>query len=543
VTTDWTKESTRVAGMSVSVFSDPWSALVDEDDVRVESTESFEDGGLRAWRWRLQLGLLASRDNRRAGSSFFTADEDYLKVLDEQVAGYKKDKTTYMPSVANFSADPLMGGQEQLKMHYEDLELIKFIGGDLDRLYVDGVADDYFQEATRKDMVLNVLFVWSVQHKDCGAYRQGMHELVAFIVFAVECEVAYMRELQAGGAGGADGDEKCGDSAISAVVRAKLMQSGSDQDTLEAYVFAVFDRLMVQGEVNKLYDPAYADFIVGFCASVQGAKLRDIDTVLVEALEAHEIDANLYGMRWVRLLFGREFAFQQTLVLWDHLFSTFSAKSKVATSFLDELGNVMVAMLLRLRGVLIRGDMSECLSVLMRYPPLTDSDFMQTILVVTRQLRDKSFTFVAPADDGYDTGFGVWDDAAPPPPSSSLSSTADDAPDTGLFFAAGNRMERFQRLAANLPKMPQLPQMPKIERPKWLSNSPWRGSDGAVTTTVTTADSASGTAQVDVTDRLDALAQEVALGCGAAPRALELRLRCLASILAGSSSVQEYDTL
>ena len=518
----------------------PWEAVEN-------MTESKVDGGLRAWRWRLQLGLLANTSTgggRRAGSSsFFTADEDYVKVLSEQIAHYKKDKSKFLPNVSNFTVDPLMG-QDQWSSYYKDLDLIKFIQGDLDRLYVDGVDDDFFQDSARKEMILNILFVWAVQHKEAGAYRQGMHELVAFILFVMESELAYVR--------GDDGGDKCGPEeeaqnssnssssgndvsddiasrTLGPKARAKLLESVEDTDILEAYTFTVFDKLMIQGEVTKLYDPAYSDFIVGYCASIQGAKLRDVDPALVDALELNEIDANLYGMRWVRLLFGREFTFQQTLILWDHIFTSFSPRS--CSSFLDVLGNVMMAMLLRLRNVLIRGDMNECLAVLMRYPPLAESDFRETILRVVRQLHDNSYTLTS-ADNGISDADG--DSSYPHSETSRERPIGIGAPSDHVTPA----FPRLHKLAQNLPK---LPQMPKIERPKWMSNSPWQSDtdgrrEGKESVALATQQ------KIDyVTERLDALASEAAeLG---PPRALETRLRCLASILTDTSTVEEYDAL
>ncbi|RHY30660.1 hypothetical protein DYB32_004154, partial [Aphanomyces invadans] len=66
---------------------------------------------------------------------------------------------------------------------YADDHLVREINTDLDRLYPQG-QETYFQE--RKDymdMLRNVLFVWCKQHPTL-AYRQGMHDLVAVILYA-----------------------------------------------------------------------------------------------------------------------------------------------------------------------------------------------------------------------------------------------------------------------------------------------------------------------------------------------------------------------
>ena len=53
---------------------------------------------------------------------------------------------------------------------------------------MNGVADDYFQLKWRKDLLLNVLFVWSFQNRIIS-YRQGMHEIVAVLLYTLEIEL------------------------------------------------------------------------------------------------------------------------------------------------------------------------------------------------------------------------------------------------------------------------------------------------------------------------------------------------------------------
>ena len=52
------------------------------------------------------------------------------------------------------------------------MELVNFIKGDLSRLYMSGIDDEFFQTPRRKEIVLNVLFVWSAKNPNTS-YRQG----------------------------------------------------------------------------------------------------------------------------------------------------------------------------------------------------------------------------------------------------------------------------------------------------------------------------------------------------------------------------------
>ena len=51
-----------------------------------------------------------------------------------------------------------------------------------------GIADDYFEDQRRRDIILHVLFVWAAQHKTTS-YRQGMHEIAGPILFVLEQEM------------------------------------------------------------------------------------------------------------------------------------------------------------------------------------------------------------------------------------------------------------------------------------------------------------------------------------------------------------------
>ncbi|CAM9474542.1 unnamed protein product, partial [Laminaria digitata] len=75
----------------------------------------------------------------------------------------------------------------------------------------------------------------------------------------------------------------------------------------------------------------------------------------------------LYGMKWARLMCGREFRVEAVMLLWDHIF---------ASSWLDGrpglpecIESVAVAMVVSIRDQLLTEDNTGCLQLLMRYPP------------------------------------------------------------------------------------------------------------------------------------------------------------------------------
>ena len=74
--------------------------------------------------------------------------------------------------------------------------------------------------------------------------------------------------------------------------------------------------------------------------------LKRHDLALYTRLEKLEIFPQLYGIRWLRLLFGREFSFRSTLLLWDTIFA-----DSCPPSLCDQL---VVALLIALRDLLLR---------------------------------------------------------------------------------------------------------------------------------------------------------------------------------------------
>ena len=82
--------------------------------------------------------------------------------------------------------------------YYATADLREEINTDLERLYIDGTAsEEHFQDAARRQRMLHALVVWGRTHPAIS-YRQGMHELLAIIVLALEAEAALLpRELDA----------------------------------------------------------------------------------------------------------------------------------------------------------------------------------------------------------------------------------------------------------------------------------------------------------------------------------------------------------
>ena len=268
---------------------------------------------LRGLSWRLSLGVLTSYKI-----------SDWTKELVTSVDVYSQLKTKVMPKIEDVQMDPLTAAfsneqKNEWDSYYKNIELVNFIKGDLGRLYMNGIDDDFFQTSRRKELVLNVLFVWSAKNPRTS-YRQGMHEIVGPVLYVLESELECFKSEQArlleinGGVPNQQSNEFC-----------SFANAFTDQ-TLEAYVYWVFEKIMDQ--LEPLYDPTVRPDgqpqVVHFCTNLQENLLRQLDPELCDHLEETFIQAQLYGMRWSRLILGREFSCTDThnLRVWDFVFAS-----------------------------------------------------------------------------------------------------------------------------------------------------------------------------------------------------------------------------
>ena len=113
--------------------------------------------------------------------------------------------------------------------------------------------------------------------------------------------------------------------------------------------------------------------IVGTAIRIHDRLLKTVDHELWAKLEELQIEPQLWALRWLRMLFGREFPMDDHLVLLDGLFA------EDPTLRLCEY--IAVAMLLRIRPALVAADYSTALQLLLRYPALPDGTYRPEVLL------------------------------------------------------------------------------------------------------------------------------------------------------------------
>ncbi|XP_041868093.1 TBC1 domain family member 5 isoform X2 [Melanotaenia boesemani] len=247
---------------------------------------------------------------------------------------------------------------------FQDKELKGMIKQDVFRTFPEIY---YFQKEDVRTKLTDILFCYARENEQL-LYKQGMHELLAPIVFVLHC------------------DHQAFQHASETASPSEEMKCLLDPEYLEHDAYAMFSQLMetaepwfssFEREVRKgkeemltsipfarPQDSGPSVAIVTKVNRIQDQLVKKHDIELHMHLNRLEIAPQIYGIRWVRLLFGREFPLQDLLVVWDALFAD--------SITLDLVDYVFVAMLLYIRDALIASNFQTCLGLLMHYPPIGD---------------------------------------------------------------------------------------------------------------------------------------------------------------------------
>ncbi|KIJ16847.1 hypothetical protein PAXINDRAFT_168295 [Paxillus involutus ATCC 200175] len=239
------------------------------------------------------------------------------------------------------------------KEWFSAVELRKTIQQDVERTFPDM---GYFRNEDVQHQLTNVLFLYSVMHPEIG-YRQGMHELLAPLFYSVDFD-STAEPLESSGLDSLF-LESCSRSWVAADSWALF--SAMMRGISHWYEWREPDRPSSSSRGPMNLKP-FVSPIIQTCNIIQGTLLKSVDPVLHDAIQSAGVEPQLYGLRWLRLLFTREFPMNEAMVLWDGLFAS-------SSSIPDLVHWICVAMLIRIRTKLIPSDYSSQLMHLLRYPP------------------------------------------------------------------------------------------------------------------------------------------------------------------------------
>ncbi|USP78537.1 hypothetical protein yc1106_05811 [Curvularia clavata] len=222
-----------------------------------------------------------------------------------------------------------------------DEELRAEIFQDIERCMPDNV---YFRQPATQNMMLDILFVWCKMHPNIG-YRQGMHEILAPVLWVVERDAIELAQQKLGAK-----DRTLADMLDSAYI---------EHDT--HMLFSV-----IMQTAKSFYAPAETGStakntpMLARSSRIFEDYLARVDPGLHGHLVKLDIVPQIFLLRWIRLLFGREFSLDAVFDMWDALFAI--------DSTLELVDMISIAMLLRIRWELIAADTNEAFAFLLRYP-------------------------------------------------------------------------------------------------------------------------------------------------------------------------------
>eukprot|EP00931_Biecheleriopsis_adriatica_P046675 TRINITY_DN26825_c0_g1_i2.p1 TRINITY_DN26825_c0_g1~~TRINITY_DN26825_c0_g1_i2.p1 ORF type:complete len:659 (-),score=163.45 TRINITY_DN26825_c0_g1_i2:42-1949(-) len=318
--------------------------------------------------------------------------EAHRKHYAELLEGYRRetDVKAADPKLCN----PLSRNVDNpyLKIQVND-ELLKEIWKDVERTFPEC---QFLSSPESRKVLQMLLFHWcrskNPSKSAAESYRQGMNELVAVLYAAVK-------------------QGEYGDSSSDASELGVQLCGGRHS---EADTFACFVQLMdkglrpmflasggqggragrsplghLPGARREQGGPCSA--ILARCQFIFDTIVRNNDITLYEHLRKLEIEPQIFLLRWIRLLFCREFDLEETFLLWDGLFASSGQaqppgalqyprpapgsgpeaaavmkEASEASAALPLVDFAAAALLQRMRGQLLTLDESDCLSRLLK---------------------------------------------------------------------------------------------------------------------------------------------------------------------------------
>lgn len=320
------------------------AAEVQDDDANVKTRlYPFSTGNIDLMHQlasNITLGNTPLRNMRRVVWGYFLGVYDaadvhtLVKDIDARRATYwdlveahRIDKIATIKSLDPQLFHPLAPVERNpWELSQRSRELLDEIWQDVERTYQERSL--FTKDPVRKTLQ-RILYVWSKEHPYIS-YKQGMNELLAIIY--IVCYRDQLREPD----------------AQASQQYAKMFST--DEKDFEADAYTLFDALMSL-EMQLMYDTAAANApsmksaahhsvnlqrvaseagqakmeprnsFIARTSYIYSSILKEYDSQLLSHLLNIGIEPHVFLMRWIRLIFSREFNVNETLNLWDTVFA------------------------------------------------------------------------------------------------------------------------------------------------------------------------------------------------------------------------------
>lgn len=413
----------------------PIKAALPESSSSSSVEQNRQFAHLRGVQWRINLGILPSSsidDLRRV-----TADSR------RRYAGMRRRLLVdpHIPKDGSNSPNLVMDNPLSLNpdstwgRFFRNAELEKMVDQDLSRLYPE--HGSYFQTPGCQGMLRRILLLWCLRHPEYG-YRQGMHELLAPLLYVLQVDVEHLSQVRKlyedqftdkfddlsfldndltynfdfkkspdimedeNGSHGNVTKVRSLDELDPEVQTIVLL---SDAYGAEGELGIVLSEKFMEHDAYCMLDAlmsgahgsvAMADF---FSPTPAGGSYTGLPPVLEasaalyhllslvdSSLHSHLVELGVepqyFALRWLRVLFGREFSLEDLLIIWDEIFasdnsildkvaeddtmSSFGVLNSPRGAFISAMA---VSMLLYLRSSLLATEhATSCLQRLLNFP-------------------------------------------------------------------------------------------------------------------------------------------------------------------------------
>ncbi|XP_059634592.1 uncharacterized protein LOC132276955 isoform X2 [Cornus florida] len=391
---------------------------------------------LRGVQWRIDLGILPSS----------SSIDDLRRVTADSRRRYAALRRRllvdlHIPKDGSNSPDLVMDNplsqnpDSTWSRFFRGAELEKMVDQDLSRLYPE--PESYFQTSGCQCMLRRILLLWCLRHSEYG-YRQGMHELLAPLLYVLHVDVEHLsqvrklhedhftdkfdgislheRELAYN-----IGFKKLPRSVEGEIDSQKCSVKTSSLDELDPKIQATVlltDAYGAEGELGivlsekfmehdaySMFDAlmsgaggavAMAEFFLpsalggshtGLPPVIEASSaLYQLLSIVDSSLHSHLVELGVepqyFALRWLRVLFGREFALKDLLMIWDEIFASDNSKLNRSAENDEEssygvlnsprgafISAIAVSMILHLRSsVLATENATACLQRLLNFP-------------------------------------------------------------------------------------------------------------------------------------------------------------------------------
>lgn len=220
---------------------------------------------------------------------------------------------------------------------------------------------EFFRQTEMQGLLIDVLYNFACENPHLS-YKQGMHELLAALLYVLhtDSQICLINR-----------EANYANETIATLLDPKYLEHDVHQlfCALMKFIETWYqndDILTVpapstnnNGVINRSSRQSIGSVLGIKLKKISENIVRNYDLELFNHLEALQIAPQIYGIRWMRLLFGREFEFRKLLTVWDAMIC-----DHVPMSLSDY---IFASMLITIREELVNGDYTDCLNNLMRH--------------------------------------------------------------------------------------------------------------------------------------------------------------------------------